>query len=150
MAYSFASAFLLVLPIEPYLVALAVLRPQDLWLMALLAAATHMVGKMLHFFLGAEVLEHLHLERRAELDEKWAQRWESLTAFAGHHTWAMSAITFTSASVSLPPFTPMPFLAASVGMRWWTFAIAGLLGRWLRFWAVMAVPHLLPDSLFGV
>ena len=65
-------------------------------------------------------------------------------------TAALSAITFASAAVSLPPFAAMPFLAASVGMRWWTFAIAGTLGRWARFWAVMAVPGLLPPGLFGI
>ena len=47
-------------------------------------------------------------------------------------------------------FAAMPFLAASVSMRWWTFALAGTVGRWARFWAVMAVPGLLPPALFGI
>lgn len=150
MAYSFLSAVVLVLPIEPYLVGLAYFRPGDVWFAALLAAVAHMAGKLVHFFLGVEVLQRLNLAHRAELNEVWAQRWESLAEFAGHHTWAMSVITFLSAAVSLPPFSAMPFLAASVGMRWWTFALAGTAGRLARFWAVMAVPGLLPESLFGV
>lgn len=150
MAYSFASAVVLVLPIEPYLVGLAYFRPGDVWFAALLAAAAHMAGKLVHFFLGVEVLQRLNLGHRAELNETWAQRWEALTDFAARHPWALSAITFASASVSLPPFSAMPFLAASVGMRWWTFTIAGTLGRWVRFWAVMAVPGLLTPTLFGV
>lgn len=150
MAYSFASAVLLVLPIEPYMVGLAVLRPGGIWLAALLAAVAHMAGKLVHYFLGTGLLERLNLAHRAELNAVWAQRWESLAAYAAEHPWAMSGITFLSAAVSLPPFAAMPFLAASVGMRWWTFALAGTLGRWVRFWAVMAAPQLLPDSLFGV
>ncbi len=150
VAYSFVSAVVLVLPIEPSLVGLAYLRPGDVWLAALLAAVAHTAGKLVHFVLGVEVLERLNLAHRAELNEVWARRWETLGAFAARHPWAMFAITFSSAVVSLPPFTAMPFLAASVGMRWWTFALAGAAGRWVRFWAVMAVPGLLPGSLFGV
>lgn len=149
-AYSFISALVLVLPIEPYLVGLAYLRPGEVWFAALLAAAAHLAGKLLHFFLGVGVLERLNLAHRAELNAVWAQRWEALARFAGRHPWAMSAITFVSAATSLPPFAAMPFLAASVSMRWWTFALAGTVGRWARFWAVMAVPGLLPPALFGI
>lgn len=149
LLYSFASAFLLVLPVEPYLVGyVALVRPEQLPLVALAAAVAHMAGKLLHFFLGVGVLHRLHLARRAELDENWARRWEALIAFSGRHSWAMVLLTFTSAAVSVPPFTPMPFVAASVDMRWWTFALAGVAGRWVRFWAVMATPQLLPDTLF--
>lgn len=150
MAYSFVSAVVLVLPIEPYLVGLALFRPEHVWFAALLAAAAHMAGKLLHFFLGTGLLHRLNLAHRAELNAVWAQRWEALAAYSADHPWAMSLITVASASVSLPPFAAMPFLAASVGMRWWTFALAGLLGRWVRFWAVMAVPGLLPESLVGL
>ena len=150
MAYSFASAVVLVLPIEPYLVGLAYFRPEYVWLAALLAALAHMAGKLVHFFLGTGLLHRLNLAHRAELDEVWAQRWEALADYSARHPWALSAITFLSAAVSLPPFAAMPFLAASVGMRWWTFALAGTAGRWARFWAVMAVPGLLPPGLFGI
>lgn len=148
LLYSFASAVLLVLPIEPYLVGYAALsRPEHLALVALGVAAAHTAGKLLHFFLGAGILHRLRLGHRAELTETWAQRWEALIAFSGRHSWAMAALTFTSAAVSVPPFTPMPFVAASVEMRWWSFALFSTLGRWARFWAVMASPELLPDTV---
>lgn len=150
MAYSLASAVVLVLPIEPYLVGLAYLRPGDVWVAALLAALAHMAGKLVHFFLGTGLLHRLNLAHRAELDEVWAQRWEALADYSARHPWALSAITFLSAAVSLPPFAAMPFLAASVGMRWWTFALAGTAGRWVRFWVAMAVPGLLPPALLGL
>lgn len=144
LAYALASAVVLVLPIEPYLVGYAVLYPQALWLWALAAAAVHVAGKMLYFWLGDRLLVWLHMERHAQLNEKWAVRWQAIQRQSERMPWLMWVVTFASASVSLPPFAPMSLLAPAAGMRWWSFFTAALAGRWLRFWLVMAVPGLLP------
>jgi hypothetical protein len=104
--------------------------PRVRWLAAILAALAHMAGKLVHFFLGTGILHRLNLAHRAELNETGAKRWEA-SRLRGPPPLGPLRHHFRLRPVSLRR-SPRSFLAASVGMRWWTFAIAGTLGRWAR------------------
>lgn len=66
------------------------------------------------------------------------------------HSGGPSAVTAAAAFGSIPPYAVVSVLAGTVGMRWWLFALVSLVGRFLRFWALISIPALLPPGLFGI
>lgn len=144
-ATSLACAVVVFIPIEVVLAAGGANAELGPVLLALLAAASHTLGKMAHYWLAAGLIRSTRVreflaktggKRRAEM----LARWQNSPLFArlgGLSGWLVS---WCAAAFSLPPYALMPFLAPSLRQAWWHFASASLLGRWLRFYVVIALP----------
>lgn len=144
-ATSLLCAVVVFIPIEVVLAAGGANAELGPALLALAAAASHTLGKMAHYWLAAgmirsqrvrELLAKAAGKRRAER----LQRWQDSPLFA--HLGGVSGwlVSWSAAAFSLPPYALMPFFAPTLRQAWWHFASASLLGRWLRFYVVIAVP----------
>ncbi|MBZ2199267.1 YqaA family protein [Occultella gossypii] len=148
--YCLLSAIVIVLPAEVYLLAVALVSDVPAVWLALAGAVGQVAGKMLYYLLGRGVLDLAHLRKRSTAKGRWVDGMDRVEAWCRRHVWGPSLITAVSAFAGVPPYALVSVLAGTVRMRWWLFALISVAGRWLRFWAVMAVPHLLPDALFGL
>ncbi|WP_168211700.1 YqaA family protein [Ruania zhangjianzhongii] len=146
--YCALSAVVMVLPAELYLLGAAALTETGgIWL-ALAGAVGQVAGKMLSYLVGRGVLSTKRLRSRAK--GRWVDRMTRVEQWCTAHEWGPAAVTFVSAFAGLPPYALVAVLAGSLRMPWWLFAGVSLVGRFLRFWAVVSIPHLLPGSLFGI
>ncbi|MPV36602.1 YqaA family protein [Georgenia subflava] len=148
--YCLLSAVAVVLPAEVYVVGVALATDVAPGWLALAAALGQVAGKMLYYLVGRGVLDVARLRRRGTAGGRWAQRMTTVERWCEEHVWGPSAVTLVSAFAGLPPYAIVSVLAGSVRMRWWLFALLSVLGRFARFWAILQVPHLLPDALFGL
>ncbi|MHB1065679.1 MAG: VTT domain-containing protein [Georgenia sp.] len=138
------------LPVEVYLVGAAVTADVAAIPVALVAAVAQVTGKMPFYLVGRGVLDLAHVRRRGAATGTWARRMTAVEEWARSHPWGPSAVTAVAAFGSVPPYAVVSVLAGTVGMRWWLFALVSLVGRFLRFWALMSIPVLLPPGLFGI
>lgn len=146
--YCALSAVVMVLPAELYLLGAAALTDSaGIWL-ALAGAVGQVAGKMLSYLVGRGVLNTRRLRSRAQ--GQWVERMTQVEEWCAVHEWGPAAVTFVSAFSGLPPYALVAVLAGSLRMPWWLFAGVSMVGRFLRFWAVVSIPHLLPGTLFGI
>lgn len=147
--YCALSAVVMVLPAELYLLGAAALTDHvaGVWL-ALAGALGQVAGKMLSYLVGRGVLSTERLRSRAK--GRWVEWMTRVEEWCTAHEWGPGAVTFVSAFAGLPPYALVAVLAGSLRMPWWLFAGVSLVGRFLRFWAVVTIPHLLPGTLFGI
>jgi membrane protein YqaA with SNARE-associated domain len=137
LAVGFASALVPLVNIEAYLgVRGAVSTVDSLWLLGLTAAVGQMAGKVLWYQLGASSLSWRWVRRRTETPKAqarltlWRRRIQERPVLAG-------ALVLGSAFSGLPPFAVLAVVAGQLGMSLTAFVTLGLLGRWLRFSAVL-------------
>ena len=93
---------------------------------AILAVAVGRYAKANHESL------HRHLQKpkaKASLD-RWHARAEG-------RPWFTAGLLFVSASLGFPPYAVTAVLAGVLRVPFWIFLLTGLLGRGLRFWAVV-------------
>lgn len=132
-----ASALVPLINIEAYLgVRGAVADVQGLWVLAFAAAAGQMLGKTAWYFLGANALSWGWVRRKVETPkavarlELWRGRVHERPVISG-------LLTFASAFSGFPPFAVLAVLAGQLRMSLTLFLALGLVGRWLRFAAVL-------------
>lgn len=135
---AFASALVPVINIEAYLgLRAAIAGVGDLWLLGLVASLGQMLGKIIWYYIGASSLEWGWIKRRVERPKqqarlvKWRARTEQRPLLAG-------TLVFVSAVTGFPPFAVISVLAGQLRMNLVLFLLVGLVGRWLRFVAVLA------------
>lgn len=133
----FVSALFPLVNVEAVLVVrAAVASVDDVWLLALAAAIGQMVGKVLWYFLGASALNWRWIRRKVERPknaarlEVWRARTHDRPVLAG-------LLVLVSAITGLPPFAILSVIAGQLRMSLWLFCSLGLLGRWVRFLAVL-------------
>lgn len=148
--YSLLTSVVVFLPVEVYLLGAVVASDVGAVPLALVGAVAQVAGKMLFYLVGRGVLDLAHVRRQGAASGRWAQRMTAVEEWARRHPWGPSAVTAAAAFVSVPPYAVVSVLAGTVGMRWWLFALISLVGRFLRFWAIVSVPELLPPGLFGL
>lgn len=108
----------------------------NLWLLALAAALGQMVGKVIWYYLGANSLHWAWVRKRIETPkaqarlETWRTRIHERPLLAG-------SLVFASAFSGFPPFAILSVLAGQLRMNLAQFFVLGLVGRWLRFAAVL-------------
>jgi membrane protein YqaA with SNARE-associated domain len=134
---SFASALIPLINIEAYLGLRAALADVGgIWWLGFVGAVGQMAGKIIWYYIGASSLEWGYIKRRIEQPKqkarllKWQARTESRPVAAG-------ALVFVSALTGLPPFAILAVLAGQLRMHLMVFLVLGLVGRWLRFVAVL-------------
>lgn len=142
-----ASALLPLINIEAYLsVRAAVSSVEDIWMMSLVAAAGQMLGKVVWYYLGSSSLRWEWVRRRAE-KPKNAARLETWRARTHERPVLTGALVFASAFTGFPPFAVLSVLAGQLRMGLALFLGLGLVGRWLRFAAVLGGAAWLSDLM---
>ena len=132
-----ASALVPLINIEAYLsVRAAVASVDTIWVMSLVAAVGQMIGKVVWYYLGASSLQWGWVRRRAE-KPKNAARLEIWRARTHERPVLTGALVFVSAFTGFPPFAVLSVLAGQLRMNLPLFLALGLVGRWLRFAAVL-------------
>lgn len=132
--YCVVSGFVPVVNAELFLVGVAAVAPRSsLPTLALLAAAGQMVSKSGMYLAGRGVLALPKGKRKADLEAIRArvERWRSKDLFV-----------FVSASLGLPPLFATAILAGTLRLSFPRFVVAGLLGRFVRFGLITAIPPL--------
>lgn len=134
---AFASALIPLINIEAYLgVRASVADINGLWLLGFVAAFGQMIGKVIWYYLGTRALNWGWIRRKMEDPkqqarlEKWRTRTEQRPMLAG-------GLVFVSALTGFPPFAILAVLAGQLRMSLTVFFVLGLIGRWLRFVAVL-------------
>ena len=137
LGVGFASALVPVVNVEAYLGVLAVLDdPGDVWVVSLVAAIGQMAGKLVWYLLGKSSLDWRWVRRRLEKPkqqarlERWRTRTDERPVLAG-------SLVLVSALLGFPPFAIVAVVAGQLRMSLPLFLVLGLLGRWLRFAAVL-------------
>jgi len=137
LGVAFASALVPLVNIEAYLgVRGSVGSIENVWVLGLAAGFGQMVGKVIWYYLGASSLHWGWVRRRMETPkaqarlETWRTRTHERPVVAG-------ALVFASAFSGFPPFAILAVLAGQLRMQLALFFGLGLVGRWLRFTAVL-------------
>jgi membrane protein YqaA with SNARE-associated domain len=137
LGVGFLSALVPLVNIEAYLgVRGSVAAMGSVWLLGFAAALGQMLGKLVWYYLGASSLSWRWVKRRVETPkaqarlERWRERTHERPVVAG-------GLVFVSAATGFPPFAILAVLAGQLRMSVWLFFSLGLVGRWLRFAAVL-------------
>ena len=126
-------------PVEPVLVAIAVVAPRWLLLpMVVLATVSHMSTKTLIFVGGAKA--------RDGLRGNSAVRFDRLSARLSGRSGAQRTGLFVSAVTGLPPFYLTTALCGSLRMPLREFLVLATAGRTIRFATLIFLPQLLGFS----
>lgn len=133
---SLGSALVPLINIEAILAVAISQAPSATWALVVAATVGQMLGKTLWYWGGMHI-DHApwvsrYLEKpkvRASL-ERWHERAEG-------RPWFTAGLLFVSASIGFPPYAVTAVLAGVLRVHFWIFLLTGLLGRGLRFWAVV-------------
>ena len=120
---------------EIYLVAVSTMvSRQALIPVALLSAAGQMVAKTIIFYAGRGVfsLKMHKLEGRIEAVQRKFKDWET----------RIDALILFSATVGLPPFYVVSFVAGAAKLHYIRFLASGFVGRSIRFAVIVYFPQL--------
>lgn len=149
LGLAFVSALIPVVNIEAYLgVRASMADDVGTWVLSLVAAVGQMVGKLIWYFIGASSLNWRWIRRKVEKPKMQAKlrKWRTVTderpVFAG-------ALVFVSAATSLPPFAILSVIAGQLRMNLTLFFVLGLLGRWVRFIAILGGVGWISDLLLA-
>jgi len=133
---SIASALLPLINIEAILAVSISQAPSHSWALVIAATIGQMVGKILWYWGGMHVDRAPWVSRqlnkpkaKASLD-RWHERAEGLP-------WFTAGLLFVSAALGFPPYAITAVLAGVLRVPFWIFFTTGLLGRGLRFAAVV-------------
>jgi membrane protein YqaA with SNARE-associated domain len=137
MGASIGSALLPLINIEAILVVAVSRRPDAMWGLILAATVGQMLGKILWYWGGMHLDRAPWVNRYLEKPKvkaslaKWHERAEG-------RPWFTAGLLFVSASTGFPPYAVTAVLAGTLRVPFATFLVTGLLGRGLRFWAVVS------------
>jgi len=131
-----ASALIPLINIEAIIVLAASQGQVPTWLLVVGASVGQMVGKLLWYYGGREVDRFGFVARRMERPRaqasmaKWRLRTEG-------RPWFCAGLLFVSAVTGFPPYAVLAVLAGALRVPIPVFLVTGLLGRAVRFWAVI-------------
>jgi membrane protein YqaA with SNARE-associated domain len=132
------SAVIPVFNMEAYIVlAYAKTDADSALVMAFIGSLGQNVGKLAWFYAARGALNIEWLRRRLQDPkrqrsyERWRGQVEGRPVFS-------FVLTFLSAMIGFPPFFAMAMIAGSLRMNVVVFFVAGLIGRTLFFWAILA------------
>jgi membrane protein YqaA with SNARE-associated domain len=137
LGVGFASALLPFVNIEAYLAAVgAALQDVGIWAVAAAAAVGQTAGKVTLYF-AADWAMDLPWIRRKMATPKWHASYERWRLRVEHHPGQTGALLFASASLGFPPLYVMAVLAGQLKVKLWLFVSTCLVGRYLRFLAML-------------
>ncbi len=137
LGVGFVSALVPLVNLEAYLgVRGSVANVGALWTLSLAAALGQMAGKVIWYYLGANALSWERVRRKIETP-KALRRLETWRARTHQRPVITGLLVFASAASGFPPFAIVAVLAGQLRMNLMLFCVLGLLGRWVRFAAVL-------------
>ena len=143
---SIASALVPLINVEIILVGAAERRPELAVSLVVVATVGQMAGKLLWYWGGRNVdrapwvSKHLQKPRAEAAMDKWHARAEG-------RPWFTAGLLLFSAAVGLPPYAVTAVLAGVLRVPLAVFLLTGLVGRGLRFWAIVTSTGWLLDLL---
>jgi membrane protein YqaA with SNARE-associated domain len=137
LGVGFVSALVPLVNIEAYLgVRGSVAAVGGVWTLAFAAALGQMAGKVIWYYLGANALSWAWVRKKVETPKAQA-RLESWRERTSRRPVVTGLLVLASASSGFPPFAIVAVLAGQLRMSLTLFFVLGLLGRWVRFAAVL-------------
>jgi membrane protein YqaA with SNARE-associated domain len=134
--YSAGAAVAAFLALEAYLAVAAVDDTYPSVVLAAVAAAGQVAGKLLWYAAGAGTTRLPWLRGKLESPKvaaamtRWRDRTDGRPVYTG-------LVLLASAFAGLPPFMLMSVVAGVLRVRMWLFLGTGLVGRFFRFWIVL-------------
>lgn len=140
---SILSALLPVISVEVFVLGLVVKGPHlPWWILAVIITLGQIGGKLLHYYAARGAINLPGLLRRGESREPG--RWHNwLTRFkesCHRRPWRTNGVLLVSATTSLPPYAAIAVIAGWARIPLYAFIATGLLGRFVRFGALILVP----------
>lgn len=133
---SIGSALMPLINIEAILAVSVSQAPSATWGLIVAATIGQMLGKIVWYWGGMHadrapwVSRHLRKPKAQASLDKWHERAEG-------RPWFTAGLLLVSASIGFPPYAVTAVLAGILRVPFWIFLVTGLLGRGLRFWAVV-------------
>ena len=134
--YSAGAAVAAFLALEVYLGVAAADQTYPSVVLAAVAAAGQVTGKLLWYWVGAGTTRLPWLRRKLEVPKieaamtRWRDRTDGRPVYTG-------VVLLASAFAGLPPFLLMSVVAGVLRVRLGLFVSTGLIGRFFRFWIVL-------------
>jgi membrane protein YqaA with SNARE-associated domain len=134
--YAAGAAVAAFMALEAYLAVAAADETYPSVLLAAVAAAGQIAGKLLWYWAGAGTTRLPWLRRKLESPKvdaaltRWRDRTEGRPVYTG-------VVLLASAFAGIPPFMVMSVVAGVLRVRMWLFLSTGLVGRFFRFWIVL-------------
>ena len=131
-----ASALIPLINIEAIIAVAAAQGQAPTWLLVLGATVGQMAGKLLWYYGGREIDRFGFVARRMERPRAKASmaRWRVRTE---GRPWFCAGMLLVSAATGFPPYAVLAVLAGALRVPVAVFLVTGLLGRALRFSAVI-------------
>lgn len=132
-----ASALLPFVNIELYLAGIGALGGPAVIGLALVAAAGQTVGKIVWYEIARRSLDSPRVQRKLASPKMQArhQRW---SARMEGRPWYAAVIIFLAASAGIPPLLIMAVIAGALRMPRVVYIPTVFVGRFLRFWGILA------------
>jgi len=138
-----ASALIPLVNAEAYLGALAATGvgggqgdAATLWLLSFVAAVGQTIGKVIYYELGRSSLKWAWVRRKTETP-KWQDRLTRWRAKVDSNRLGAGALVFAAASLGVPPLAVIAVIAGQLNINRYVFIANVLVGRTLRFAAVL-------------
>ena len=145
------SALVPLVNIEAYLATVGALVNQfGLWPVSFVAALGQTVGKAIWYEVGRQSMHWSYIQKKIQ-QPKWQQQYQRARERAESHVLGAAALVFLSATLGFPPMAVIAVVAGQLSFRRWVFYVTTLVGRTLRFAALLGGISLLAQhtSLFN-
>jgi membrane protein YqaA with SNARE-associated domain len=145
------SALVPLVNIEAYLATVGALVDQyGLWPVSFVAALGQTVGKAVWYEIGRQSMHWSYIQKKIE-QPRWQQQYERARERADSHVLGASTLVFLSATLGFPPMAVIAVVAGQLNFHRWVFYGTTLVGRTLRFAALLGGISLLAQhtSLFN-
>ena len=131
-----ASALIPLINIEAIIALAAAQGQAPTWILVLAATVGQMAGKLFWYYGGRELDRFGFVARRMERPRAKASlaRWRLRTE---GRPWFCAGLLLLSAATGIPPYAVVCVLAGTLRVPVAVFLVTGLLGRAVRFWAVI-------------
>jgi membrane protein YqaA with SNARE-associated domain len=137
LVVAFGSAVIPFINIEAYLAAVgAAVQDFGVGWVALAAAVGQTAGKVTLYY-AAEWTMRLPWIRKKMATAKWQESYDRWSKRINSHPGQTAALLFASASIGFPPLYVMAVLAGQLRVRLSLFIATCLVGRYLRFLAIL-------------
>jgi membrane protein YqaA with SNARE-associated domain len=134
---SIGSALLPLINIEAILAVAVSRSPEAMWGLVVAATVGQMLGKIIWYWGGMNLdrASWVHRQLQKPKVEASLRRWHER---AEGRPWFTAGLLLVSAAVGVPPYAVTAVLAGMLRVPFWIFFVTGLVGRGLRFWAVVS------------
>jgi membrane protein YqaA with SNARE-associated domain len=131
------SALVPLVNIEAYLATVGALVDQfGLWPVSFVAALGQTVGKAIWYEVGRQSMHWSYIQKKIE-QPKWQQQYEKARHRADSHVLGAASLVFLSATLGFPPMAVIAVVAGQLNFHRWVFYATTLVGRTLRFAALL-------------